>query len=155
MISLGLTKLVNNLLSLVLAQITDFFSKMLTVVFVPTVSLFCHICLEDQGIDFFNGFWCCLLPVKSIFLDDPIQVWVLPFRCRWPDDPCIQTVVFQIHQLHRIQSGPHNSSGEFLCCPSYFCGILPVDCRDNVTLSKLRHEINPVALEKKAYNGWQ
>ena len=99
-------------------------------------------------LHFFNGFWCSLLPVKSIVLNDPVKEWILPSRRRRPDNPGVQRVVFYIHQLHCIQSGAHNSSRECLSCPFDFCRISPVDCWDDVTISKLGHEINRVALKQ-------
>ena len=117
---------------------------MLTVIFVPTVSPFHCTRLEEQGIHFFNGFWCGLLPVKSFLLNDLIKEWVLPLRSRRSHNPGVQAVVLHVHHLHCIQSGSHNSPREFLRCPFW---ISPVDFWDNVTLSKLCHEINAVALK--------
>ena len=131
----------------VLAQVIHFFSKMLTVVFVQAVLFFLCFCLEDQRIHFWNWLWRGLLPVESIVVDNPLIERILPLCCRWSGNPGVQTVVLNIHQLHGIQSWPHNSSGECLSCTIGLSGISPIDCWDDVTLSELGHKINTVALK--------
>ena len=75
--TMTMTKVPSLTIYSVLAQVIHFFSKMLTIVFVPAVLFFLCFCLKDQRIHFWNWLWRGLLPVESIVVDNPLIEFLL------------------------------------------------------------------------------